>query len=666
MTNTQVTIQDMVRNEVLANIFQSIVEDAAYRTVRSAYTTWIKESQDFATALVSVEGEIVAFPEGGGAKGQLGLNIKPLIDSQKTWNRGDVVVANDPYLTHGVATHLNDIHLLAPIFDDEENIVAFFWGFLHATDVGGAVPGSVSVHSKEIYQEGLRIRPVKLYTDGEVDERVKHFIQDNSRNPDDIWGDITALASSVAGGATQMSSLVKSHGPEAVRLAIDSALDSCEAAGKEAISKIPKGTYRFSEFFENDHVSGVPIRVAVAMTIGDDNMVDLDFTGTDPSVATSLNIPSAGKSVVHPFVCRALITFVATHSNPPHLNGGVMRIFRQTIQDGTVLHAQAPAACGGRFSTAIKAHEAVLGCLIQAVPELVPASGCGQLSMISVVMPGSGEDSGRVVAANPVHGGSGGGPHRDGVAGTDRTSGFLMNVPIEVLEAEADVLVHGYRIIPDSEGAGRLRGGFGIGLSLSTLKPDVSFVVRGQDRHRFQPWGVFGGEPGSNARCWSTVDGVDTNLGNIEFYHPEPGEVVTIVGAGGGGYGHPKGRNVAAVARDLEDGLVSAERAVEVYGVTVKNVGAGANEVTRASDEPDSFGEDRFDYGVHRTAWQNALEEVQDRVNELVWAVPAVQRNSVKVELYQEIVEAVKEDRVSRSDLSDRLDRWVNDRAVAV
>lgn len=627
------TFSDMVQAEVLANSFQAIVDDAAFRIMRSAYTTWIKESQDFATALVSTAGEIVTFPHAVGAKGQLGLNIGPLIASHRTWSKDDVVITNDPYLSGGVATHLNDMHLITPIFDEADNLIAYFWGFLHCTDVGGAVPGSVSVHNKDIYQEGFRLRPVKLFESGALNALVRDVIRDNSRNRDDIWGDISALAAAVRAGARQVEVLAKRHGSAAVSNAMVAALDACEGSARAAISLIPIGSYSFSEYFEDDRVSGIPLRIAVTMSLTGDGTVSLDFSESDPSVLSALNIPTGGQAPNHPFVCRALITFVATYGTPTHLNGGLMRCFHQIVPDGSVLHAEAPSACGARFASAIKVHEAVLGCLVQAVPDMVPASGGGQLSQVSVSIPGSGAHPGRVVAANPVQGGAGGGPDADGVSGSDRTAGFLQNIPIEILEGEAPVVVHGYRLVPDSEGAGTFRGGFGIALSLEVTAPGASLVVRGQDRHLFQPWGVRGGDPGANARCWVEGEGQRRELGNAEFYTPKPHEVVTVVGAGGGGYGPPRRRALEAVLRDLEAGLISVQKAAAVYGVVdgARAVQPGQDPVL-ATPEPVEFS-----FGENRARWQWRVAAVQRRITQEVWSVPPAQRGALKAQIYREL-----------------------------
>lgn len=629
-------IEATIVDEVLANLFQAIVDDMASATLRSAYTTFVKETQDFGTGLVTPAGDMVAFPSELGAKTLLGAPLDAGVDPGHNWEEGDVLIANDPYWTRGMVTHLNDVYVFKPIFAEGE-VIAFSWGFLHCTDVGGAVPGSITYANNEIYQEGLRLRPVKLYQRGVLNEAVKHIFEDNCRIPTDNWGDMSALVAAVGSGERRIKGLVDKYGRNAVVRAMDTALDTTEKLSRHALSRIPAGEYSFAEYFEDDYISDVPVRVEVCLRTEGDGQITLDFTGSDPRVGTALNIPTGGQ-LHHPFVSRAIVNFVGTFAEGVRLNAGVLRCVDLVLPEGSIVNAQAPSACGLRIGTALKAHDAVLGCLAQALPDMVPSAGAGAVVITSVSLPASLGRSGRVVVANPVAGGSGGGIGMDGVSGADRPSAFLHNVPTEVLEAEAPILVRRYGLRPDSEGPGTFRGGFGIQFAVELLQEGASFVMRGQDRHRFNPWGTHGGRAGTNANCVSMVEGTETYLGKTNAHQPRRGEVIQVSGAGGGGYGSPLARAPERVLRDYLDGLVSAQRAHDVYGIMIVD---GQVDVEGTAELRARLAEDEealdVDYGPARTSWMHRFEAVIPLISEWVWSLPDGTRNDARVAVYKHL-----------------------------
>lgn len=460
---SQTAIETSIVDEVLANLFQAIVDEMASKVLRSAYTTFIKETQDFGTGLVTPGGELFAYPGALGAKSLMGIHLGAGVDPAHGWEPGDVLITNDPYSTRGMVMHLNDFYVFRPIFAGDL-LLGFSWGFIHATDVGGRVPGSIAADSREIYEEGLILRPTKLYRRGVLDESVRHIIEDNCRIPADNWGDISALVAAVASGESRVLRLVEKYGPEAVSRAMRSTLDRTERLARTALRTIPSGEYRFTEYFEDDYVSKVPVRINVSLTSDGDGQVTLDFTGSDPQVRSAVNLPSGGQQH-HPMLSRAMINFVATFAQGIRLNAGILRCVDLVLPSGSIVNCSAPAACGMRIVTVMKVHDAVLGCLSRAVPDKVPAAGAGQVVITYVTRSEAGR-SGRVVVANPVQGGSGGGPLMDGVSGADRPVAFLRNVPAEVLETEAPVRVDGFGLMPDSEGPGQFRGGFGIRFDL--------------------------------------------------------------------------------------------------------------------------------------------------------------------------------------------------------
>ena len=254
---------DRVLLEVLRNYYQAIVEDMARIMERTAYTTFVKETADFSTGLVSTGGEYVAYPWKLGASSYLGLNMKHALDYFDRYEPGDIVIANDAYLTGPLCTHLPDVHILRPIFHGGR-IVAWGYAFVHASDVGGAVPASVWPRATEIFQEGLRLRPTKLYRAGVLNDDVRNVILDNCRIPDLVWGDIKAMCAAVNSCDRRVQEMVAKFGADTVLEGMDAVLDHAERRARAAIAKIPDGTYRFYDYMEDDLQSAVPIRIKVA------------------------------------------------------------------------------------------------------------------------------------------------------------------------------------------------------------------------------------------------------------------------------------------------------------------------------------------------------------------------------------------------------------------
>ncbi|MDQ7908026.1 hydantoinase B/oxoprolinase family protein [Phytohabitans sp. ZYX-F-186] len=627
-------IETTVVDEVLANLFQAIVDDMAAMTLRSAYTTFVKETEDFGTGLITVDGDLVAYPGSLGAKTAMGVPLAAGVDPRYGWEEGDILITNDPYFTEGMVTHLNDMYVFKPVFAGGE-LVCFSWGFIHCTDVGGAVPGSITFHSHEIYQEGLRLRPVKLYKRGVLNEDVRHIFEDNCRIPVDNWGDISALIAAVNSGEKRVLGLVDKYGREAVTRAMSATIDTTERLARSALRRIPAGEYRFTEFFEDDYVSGVPVKIEVCLRTAGDGSVTLDFTGSDPKVRSALNL-AAGGQPHHPFLCRAIINFVGTFAPGIRLNVGILRCVDLVLPPGSVVDAPEPSACGLRIGTVLKVHDAVLGCLAQALPESVPAAGAGQVVITYVSTSDLGR-AGRVVVANPVQGGSGGGPAMDGVSGADRPVAFLKNVPVEVLEAEAPVRVRRFGLRPDSEGPGQFRGGFGIRFDVELTAPNATLVMRGQDRHVFNPWGVHGGHAGSNAGCFSTTGGEPVYLGKTNLHRPALGETISIFGAGGGGYGDPLDRDPARVLADHVNGFVCAERARECYGVVLVDeaVDEDATALLRDLMRAERGERGWVDLGAARRDWQERNGLASRLVTEWVWSLPPAVRTDAKVFAFQ-------------------------------
>jgi N-methylhydantoinase B len=605
----------------------------AWVVLRSSHTTFVKETQDFAVALVTNEGETFASPYGSGATTMIGMPMHAGTRAFDHWEPGDVLITNDPYSSGGMVMHLNDIYVFRPIFAEGE-LLCFAWAFIHCTDVGGYAPGSIDMQNGEVFQEGLRLRPVKLFRRGEINQQVWDIFADNCRIPALNWGDLTACLAALGKAEQRMQRLAQRYGLPAVRQSIGATIDRTERIARDVLKRIPKGEYRFIDYFEDDYISDLPVRIALKLTARGDGTVELDFAGSDPQVRAALNLPT-GSMRHHPFLSFGLTSFVVTQSEAIHINAGIIRCIDLVLPEASVVNSKFPASCGMRITTAMRIHDMVLGALSQALPGTVPAGG-GNTLVITYISTSELGTQGRVVVANPVPAGSGGGPDRDGISGTDFSVAFLRNVPVEVLESEAPVLVRRFGLLPNSEGPGCYRGGFGLEYELEIRHPSAVVVMRGKDRHRFSSWGVAGGRAGAVNGNDSLIPGQPPrDIGKRTVYRPDLHEVIRLWSGGGGGYGDPFTRDPDAVARDVAAGLVSPERASQIYGVAINN-GEVDQPATSRLREPRAAMQ-TIDFGPARGEWERVHGEAAERIATWLPTLPAGVRRYAQAHAYQRL-----------------------------
>jgi N-methylhydantoinase B len=628
---------DRVTLEILRNHYQAVVEDMARIMERTAYTTFVKETADFSTGLVSTGGEYVAYPWNLGASSYLGLNMSRTLGYFDRYDEGDIVICNDAYLSGPLCTHTPDIHILRPIFHGGR-VICWGYAFVHSSDMGGAVPASVWPRATEIFQEGLRLRPTKLYRAGVLQEDVKNLIGDNCRIPEVNWGDIKAMVAAVTSCDRRVQEMVRKFSLATFVEGIDAVLDYAEQRARAAIRKIPDGTYRFTEYMEDDLRSEVPIRLQVALTTEGDS-IHLDFTGTDPQVGSALNIATHG--VTHPFLCQAINAYLVTEDPGIPKASSILRPVRVTAPPGSVVNAQFPAPIGVRYATVLRVFDAVLGALVQALPGRVPAAPAGAISPVvaSVLDLLSGQRQVQVV--EPMLGGGGGRPDMDGLGGADSMTGFLRNTPVESIEAEVPIVMRRYHLIPDTGGPGEYRGGLAVRLDFQVFHPHAIVTARGMERFRLEPWGVAGGRAGTSGSCVVNRDTPRArDIGKVDVLHLEPGDLVSIFSPSGGGHGDPRRRDPERVREDVRAGFLTPARAREAYGVVVANgaVDLAATQRLRAAMPAPPPGP--FDLGERRAEmerrWPPAVQDAALRVLE---SVPAAVRDWGKHQIYARIQE---------------------------
>ncbi|MDJ0389061.1 hydantoinase B/oxoprolinase family protein [Roseomonas sp. E05] len=552
--------------QILANHCGAAADAMAFTLMRTAHSAFVKETEDFSCTLVTPDGLAFASPRQFGAPWYSGIDYGPVLEMIGSYEEGDICITNDPY-SGNVATHTPDIHIWKPVFHAGE-IVCFVVGHIHNTDVGGAVPASLSRSLTEIEQEGLRVPPLRLVRRGQMNEDVLRIMRLNVRAPEQNWGDLKAQIASVNIGERKIHEIIARFGTEAFRDGIRQMLDYAEEQARAVIRGIPNGEYFFADFADEDGEGGVPCRIALTLRVRDET-VELDYTGSDPQVASSLNMPTGGRER-HP-LCLVGLTYVLFTLNPELLlNAGTLRAARAIMPEGTVVNAVAPAAVGMRSLTCMLTQIVTFGAFSLALPEQMPATSPGGNSIMNVRTTGW---DGRPVMASigPVGGGGGGTPVSDGPNGAGGAQAFLKNTPIEISEAEVPILFRRYGLWPDSAGPGRYRGGLSAVMEFQVFSPDTVVTARNRNRSVFASWGVMGGRAGTTSRFLRNPGTpAELSLGNTDILRCEPGDIVRVVGAGAGGYGDPFTRDPALVLADLRSGFISEAAAREAYGVALR------------------------------------------------------------------------------------------------
>jgi len=599
---------DPISIEIFFHKFTAITEEMAITLQRSARTTYVKEAGDFGTALATPEGRFFAYPNFLGVSGFLDSNLGPTLKRIPDLHLGDVVITNHPYESEGLATHMPDLHLIRPIFH-EGCIVAHAWDFIHSADIGGGVPSSISPKFTDLFQEGLQIAPMKIVKAGQMNEDFLTFYRANCRTPDVNLGDIKAMLAALRVGEKRILGLIDQHGVDTL---MHAQLDLVEYAGIKALKvqqTIPDGTYEFWDYLDDDYNSRIPVRVRCKMVVTNGH-VHLDFTGSDPQVEAAYNIPTGGKR--HPWLTLKLMHFVFSNDRSIPLNHGVFNNVTVEAPLGSILNPEPPAAVGIRSATAIRLNEALVGAMTKAKPSLMPAPSGGIMIPSVLVEQDARSGARNVMVLQSLVGGTGARSGADGVDGRDSSLANQRNTPIEKTEEEAAATITNYALRLDSGGAGRWRGGTGVVFSVKIAKHGSAVLGRGMERFVFRPWGLAGGKPGERSRVVVNL-GLpgERELGKLDIFHPQPGDIVTIMTPGGGGYGDPLQRPAKMVRDDVLFGYVSEQAARDDYGVVLRDgdIDEQATKSLRDLRGAAKSTDDFYNFGPERDAWEAVFDD---------------------------------------------------------
>lgn len=544
-------MSDQITLEIIQNSLQAAADEMFAAMRKTAMSSIIYEVLDMGTGITDAQGRIAS--SGAGIPAFIGVLDKSvqfiLSKFGDDVRPGDVFITNDPW--HGGVTHLNDLVLAMPVFADGA-LIAWTANIAHNSDVGGMAPGSLSGDAKEIFQEGLRLPAVKLIREGITDQSVMDIITCNSRMPDFLLGDVWAAIASVRIGAKRLEGLAAKYGPDTFKAAMDSFMEFGEQTAKAELAKLPKGTFELSEPQDDGRVYSVKI------TITDDAFI-VDLRDNPDQDEGCTNTSRDGT-----IVCAQMVFKSLTDPDTP-ANDGSFRPLKVLTREGSVFHAQEPAAIGFYYETEVRVYDLIWRCLAPHVPERLPA---GHFSSIcGTFVGGIHPDTGRqYTIIEPQIGGWGAWEGRDG--NPCIFSGFhgeTYNTPAEISEARNGLFVDRMELNTNPGGEGQFNGGRGLILEYR-IRTKKGFLTAGYTRSKIKPWPLNGAEEGSGNFVEVDKAGAET-----EYYSFVSGldlttdDVVRVITSSGAGYGDPKLRDRDAVAHDIKNGFISPERAKKIH-----------------------------------------------------------------------------------------------------
>jgi N-methylhydantoinase B len=539
---------DPITFAVIKSGLDTIVDDMAYAVMRTARSPIVRDVLDYSVTICDRQGRILSQAK------TVALHLGAVPDAMEVVLErfrgnlfpGDVIVLNDPF---DGGMHLPDIFMFKPIFVSQR-LIGFAVVIAHHCDVGGRVPGSNASDSTEIFQEGIRIAPIKLYERGVPNRTLLTIIEKNVRLPDLVLGDLDAQYATCNIGEREMLRLFERYGDE-LEVYFDRLIDYGEALTRKAIASWPDGEYVFTDYIDGDGFSDAPIPITCKIAVKNDHLW-VDFAGSSPQVKGAINATlSFTKSSTYLSIRCAL-----DHDVPN--NAGVYRCITVTAPEGSILNPKMPAPVAARALTGYRVVDAVLGALAQITPAKLMAAGEGGNTVVSI---GGYEGPSKrpFVLVDMINGAWGGRADKDGIEGVTNPSQNMSNLPIETIEARYPLLMEEYSLRPDSGGAGQFRGGLGLNRQYRLLAERAILQLRA-DRHEHPPYGLFGGAPGAPSRnlikqgeAWQVLPAKVT----LEI---AKGTVIRHEQAGGGGWGNPALRDRTAIRRDLANGKISAAR----------------------------------------------------------------------------------------------------------
>lgn len=555
--------------EILKNALEGIADGMAMTVIRTSRSSLVRQSSDFSTAILSEKGDLIG--QGFCLPTHLGGMIPALQAVKDRYNGqmvpGDIYALNDPY--EG-GSHLPDIFMFKPVFRNE-TIIAYLCVMVHHTDIGGRVAGGNACDSTEIFQEGLRIPPVRLFEEGVPNETVFRILEKAVRVPEIVMGDLSAQLAAIRYGEGEYLDLVDRYGLENLQQYVDELVDYTEDLTRAAIRKMPDGSWTFTDYVDGDGFDPGPIVITATVTKKDDEIL-VDFTGTSPQSKGAIQpVFATAKAVVY----AALKTIL---DNEIPNTSGYFRPLTITAPEGSFVNPILPAPVAAMAVGNMRIANTVFGAFAQMAPDVVYAACAGVELGVSM----GGYDKSKVPWAPWVllefhnEPGRGGMAARDGHDGVSAGITNQANVPAEIIEAEHPVKVLEYNFVADTEGAGMHRGSMGMVRSYEYLMQDTVLQVR-SDRQKYAPYGLHGGQSSKTGTITVKKDGKEETMPSKFLMDVGKGDNIRVIWPGGGGWGDPKTRKPEMILQDVIEEKVSAKRARDVYYVALTADNSGVD-----------------------------------------------------------------------------------------
>ena len=542
------TMLDAIEIEVLRNGLESAAADMDVTMWRTSRSTVVREMLDYSTAIFDADGFNVAqsarIPQHLNSMSYCLRTIIEQFIPAAAWEDGDVVITNDPYCG---GQHLPDIVAFRPVFHDGRP-VAIVGTLCHHLDVGGMSPGSYAAAATEIYQEGLRIPPVKLFQRGQRNDALWQLIAQNVRQPSTVMGDLQSQIASLTVGADAIQRIAAKYGAATLQAACRQLLDASEAAMRASIQAMPDGVYEFEDFLDDDGIEiGKPVRIHAKITIAGDEMT-VDLSGCARQVRGPINATLGSSS------SAVYFAVTAAADRPIVPNAGCYRPVHLIAPEGLIVSARHPAPVAHRIAPCHVLLNVLFAALAQAIPGRLPAAYYAVSYVCSFQTLAA--DGTRKVLVEIEVGGCGAHPLGDGASAQSFGMHNNAAIPMELIESDTPVTFLGYGLVPGSGGRGRHRGGLGLTRSWRIDSESAVFTAQ-MDRFHFRPFGLAGGEPGGAGRLTLIRAGneqvLHSKVANMEL---RKGDVIRLETSGGGGYGFPDQRTERAQTTDMREGYV--------------------------------------------------------------------------------------------------------------
>jgi len=569
---------DSVTLHVLHNALANIAAEMALVMMKTSYSTIFNEGLDFSTVLLDRAGNLIAEKNyTPSMMGAIPHTVRWAIEELGLdyFHEGDIIVHNDPYRGN---CHVPEHMMMKPIFY-RGDLFGFAGTIGHVAEVGGKAPGSFASDATDIYQEGLRLPPVKLMVGNEYNQDAWRIILTNHRTPRNTWGDFHAMMGALNVGERRVHHLLERYGVEFMTAGTRELMDYSERRLRAEIAEVPDGEYLREMWIEDDGATDLPFRVRVTVAVRGDEVI-ADFTGSDPQVRGPMNTTFV---VVASAVYNAVFSVADPQMVIPR-NSGCYRPIKFVAPPGSVVNVLPPGPCvGGNTDTQPKLIDLLLAAFADAVPDRVAAATGGSSS--NFLFGGTHPETGQYYSNYHFDGmGTGATARKDGNDGEITRHSNCRNTPIEVFEGRYPFRTLEYRLAGDSGGAGRYRGGLGVVRTLEVTAPEITLSAL-FDRAKIAPWGLNGGMPGglswlrvkrtgeSAFRTFSEAFGTisPTKFTNVILRR---GDIVTYCTPGGGGFGPAHERPPDEVLADVRSGWISPESARRDYGVAVTQRGA--------------------------------------------------------------------------------------------